>query len=143
MRFIVLIVSLGLCCACGTGEALRPSEIPGGTSPVSCETCPAISGVAPASAPAGSADVTLAVTGTRFGQDVRNRPTLVVWTANGESTVLATTFVSSTEITAVIPAELLSRPLTARLWVMDADPMADFHLRPPEGGVLFAVDAPE
>jgi hypothetical protein len=51
-----------------------------------------------------------------------------VWLANSSTTLLATTFVSSTQLTAVIPSALLSNPLTAEVFVQTGDPMGDLPL---------------
>jgi hypothetical protein len=50
--------------------------------------------------------------------------TLVEWSANGTITDLGSTVVSSTELTAVIPASLVKTPGTARLWVANVDTTA-------------------
>ncbi len=48
-----------------------------------------------------------------------------VWSANGTDTNLAETFVSETQLTAVIPAALLSSAVTAQVFIEFGDPMGD------------------
>jgi hypothetical protein len=43
--------------------------------------------------------------------------TVAVWSANGNDTMLPATVVSSTQLTAVVPAALLAKPVSARLFV--------------------------
>jgi hypothetical protein len=69
---------------------------------------PALSSLSPTSALAGSSDLTLTVNGSNFVSQ-----SVVQW--NG--TNLATTFVSSTQLTAVVPASLLAQPGTAAVTV--------------------------
>jgi len=64
--------------------------------------------IAPTTTTAGSADFTLTVTGTGFTSGSK-----VVW----NSTVLATTFVSATELTADVPAPMVSSEGTAQVTV--------------------------
>jgi len=60
---------------------------------------------------------------------------------NGTNTSLATTFVSSTQLTAVIPAALLSNPATAQVFVQTGDPMGDIPLSK-SNSANFSVNAP-
>jgi hypothetical protein len=46
-----------------------------------------------------------------------------------QHTVLATTFVSSTPLTAVIPTTLMTTPVAAQVFVLTGDPMGDFLLQ--------------
>ena len=67
---------------------------------------PVITSISPATAPAGSPSVVLTVNGSGFVSGA---------TVSFNSTSLATTFVSSTQVTAVIPASLLVQPGTAQI----------------------------
>jgi len=73
--------------------------------------------IAPNSAPAGSSDVTITISGSSF--DVKcGRATNanVVWSASGQSdTGLVTTAESANEITAIVPASLMSKPGVAEI----------------------------
>jgi len=42
---------------------------------------------------------------------------VAVWSVNGRPTFLATSVVSSSQITATVPANLLSTPIVALVWV--------------------------
>lgn len=72
--------------------------------------------ISPTSAAAGSSDLILTITGSNFDGAgvIRSR---AVWSANGVITPLSTTFVSSSQLTAVIPAALLNKPVTAQVFV--------------------------
>jgi hypothetical protein len=82
---------------------------------------PLLSAISPTNAAAGSPDLTLALRGTNFTSGPDN-PSQVIWVANGTNTLLATIFVSSTHLTAVIPASLLGSPVTAQVVVQSGDP---------------------
>ena len=82
---------------------------------------PAIS-ISPVFAIAGSSDLVLTVTGSDFVAEPHHQ-SIVAWSTNVYSdTFLATTFVSSTQLTAVIPAALLANPVTATVLVETGDP---------------------
>jgi len=81
-----------------------------------------ISSVSPMSAIAGSPDLTVTVTGSNFANADHNK-SLVVFSANGVDTFLHTTFVSGTQLTAVIPAALLASAVTATVLVETGDPI--------------------
>ncbi len=78
--------------------------------------------ISPVAAVAGSSDLVLTVTGSNFFDDAHNQ-SIVVWSANGTDQFLATSFVSRSQLTAVIPAALLAQPVTAKVLVEKGDPM--------------------
>ena len=78
--------------------------------------------ISPVSVVAGSSDLVLTVTGSNFVDDAHNK-SIVVWSANGSDQSLATSFISSSQLTAVIPAPLLAQPVTAKVFVEKGDPM--------------------
>lgn len=80
--------------------------------------------ISPASAVVGTSDLTLTIKGSNFAGR-RHFFSQAVWSANGSNTLLATTFVSSTQLTAILPADLLATPLTAQIFVQTGDPMGD------------------
>ncbi len=80
--------------------------------------------VDPASAQAGSADVTITVQGSGFRHDWPHDVSAVVPSINGADAWLPTTFVDSSTLTAVIPAALLTKPVVAVVSVWTGDPMA-------------------
>ncbi len=96
--------------------------------------------ISPTSAVAGSPDLTLTVMGSNFLGETHNF-SQAVWSVNSSNTLLATTFVSSTQLTAVIPAALLSNTVTAQVLVQTGDPIGDLPLRK-SNSVSFGVIAP-
>jgi hypothetical protein len=97
----------------GCGSPAKPQvlQVPG--APVPSESGITIS---PVSAPPGSADLTLTITGSNFdGEGVIQSQ--VLWSANGNETTLTRTVNSSSRITAAVPATLLTSPVTAQVWV--------------------------
>jgi len=101
--FIVLLVSVfGLVAGCGDDNNRKSSN------PV-----PVLTSVAPVSVVAGGVDFTLTATGTGFvtGSVVR-------WNGAGRST----TFVSATQLTAVIPASDIASTGTAQVTVASPEP---------------------
>jgi len=107
------------------GLVLTMSGCGGGTSAVQSQTqtppgTVSISSILPASAVAGSPDLTLTIAGSNL--DLRHSGTHqtttgAVWSANGTDTPLTTTVLSGTQLTAVVPAALLAKPVTARLFI--------------------------
>jgi Leucine-rich repeat (LRR) protein len=75
---------------------------------VSKQAAPTISSLSPNTTTAGGIGLTLTVNGTRFGSGA-----VVQW--NG--TPLATTFVSTTQLTASVPASLIANPTTIQVTV--------------------------
>ena len=122
LGFLILLASFG-----GCGGSGSTSYTPG------------IS-ISPVSVLAGSPDLELTVTGRGFADQHHNKST-VVWSVNGSDTFLATTFVSSTEVTAVIPATLLAHPVVAKVLVETGDPMGSAPLSR-TNTIDFTVTAP-
>jgi hypothetical protein len=87
----------------------------------------AIASVSPASVTAGSPDLTIVIDGKNF-QGPTGFEGLVGWSTQANdlhccTTWLATNFVSSTQLTAVIPTSLLQNPGKAYIYVEIGDPM--------------------
>ena len=79
-----------------------------------------ISSVSPASVAAASGDTTLTVTGSSLDlvhSGAHQTTTVAVWSANGTQTNLTTSVLSGTQLTAVVPAALLSQPLEAQIFI--------------------------
>ena len=93
------------------------------TSPPS----PVINAIFPSAAVAGSPDLTLTITGNDFVEG-RVKGSHAAWSAGGDTTLLATTYVSSTQLTVVIPAALLSNSVTAQVLLKTGDLMGDMPL---------------
>ena len=84
-----------------------------GPQPPSVPT-PTLTALSPTSTNSGGAAFTLSVKGSSFVSG-----DMVVWTAGGSSTALATTFVSSTQLKASVPAALIANAGTAQVNVLN------------------------
>lgn len=84
--------------------------------------------VVPTSAAVGSPDLTITVRGAGFISKNRFNGSKVVLSVYGSHTWLSTSFVSSSELTAVIPAALLAMPIVATVSVWTGDVMGDLPL---------------
>ena len=105
----VLCLSVLLLALWGCGAAARKATPEAATISISPDT-----------AVAGASELTLTIRGTNFtGPDVCSscRHSVAVWSVNSSHTPLATTFVSSTKLTATVPANLLTSPVSASVWV--------------------------
>jgi hypothetical protein len=83
-----------------------------------------ITSLSPKSAPAGSADLKVLVTGSDFANEKHNL-SQAVWSVNGTDIFLATTFDNSSQLTATISASLMVAAVTAQVRVETGDPMGD------------------
>ena len=114
LGFLILLAGLG---GCNSGYNSKPVLVP------------KIS-VSPTTASAGSPDLTLTITGSngqQFQNATHNR-SQAFWSVNGSENLLATTFVNSTTLSAVVPAALLSNPVTAQVLVETGDPEGSLPL---------------
>jgi len=75
---------------------------------------PFVTGIAPASVPAGSGDLTVSIQGANFASGV----SAAYWSG----TPLATTYVSPTQLTAIVPAALTSAPGAGTVTVVNEPP---------------------
>ena len=110
--FLTVLIGIGGC-GSDSSSAGAPTPTPTPTPSIS---------ISPVSATTGSSDLVLTVTGSNFVDDAHNK-SVVVWSANGGDQPLATSFVSSNQLTAVIPAALLAHPVTAKVLVETGDPL--------------------
>jgi hypothetical protein len=110
------------CLASACGSPAKPTDTP----PL---LIPSITAIEPSVAQAVRTDLVLGITGTNFVHDV-TRSTWAIWTANGADTVLSTTVLNSSTLTAIVPAALLSNPGEAQVQVVTGDPK--FVLAGPE-----------
>jgi len=103
--------------ACGGGSFRRAPN--SGSSGTPSANIPMNISISPASAMVGTPDLTLTIGGSHtftFAQG-RVRYNTVVWSQGGIDTPLLTTFVSSSQLTATVPAALLASPVTATIHV--------------------------
>jgi hypothetical protein len=88
---------------------------------------PSISSISPSTVSAGSPDVTITIDGSNFGHYGHFVWSTAFWTTDANlhdhGTMLQTTIVSSSQVTAVIPAALLQSPTTVQILVMNGDVM--------------------
>jgi hypothetical protein len=97
--------------------------------------------ISPTDAVAGRPDLVLNITATTASfAGARHNRSWAVWSVNGSNTVLATNFLSSTQLTAVIPATLITAPVAAQVFVMTGDPMGDVLLQ--SNSIGFRVSEP-
>ena len=122
-RNMALLTALGVAAwSCGdSGAPLTP------TSPAPPLMSKTIS-VSPGYAFAASPDITVTITGSGFDGSL-HRHSEAVWSVNGENTLLTTTFISDTLLTAVVTADLLRDARVALLFVQTGDPMGEIPLR--------------
>jgi len=84
---------------------------------------PGITSISPASAVPGSGDVTLSVTGSNYIQNTAtsgsSNGSVVQWTSGATQTSLTTTFTSATQLTATVPASLLTTESCAKVTVFN------------------------
>ncbi len=105
-----LILAFVAGCGSGFNGTLNDG---GGSGPKPPAGAPTVTSLSPSSAVAGGADFTLTVTGTNFAAGD---------TVNWEFTPLASTYVSSTEMKAQVPASLIARPGSATIVVVTPTP---------------------
>ena len=127
----VLLVATG-CGSSATSQSPQPSPQPSAALSISM--------LSPTSAITGSPNLTLTIAGLNFDGAgvIRSR---AVWTSNGTMTPLSTTFVSSNQLTAVIPAALLSNPISAQVSVQDWDSIENV-VHAASNSVGFSVSKP-
>jgi hypothetical protein len=141
----VLMVAVGASSGCGSASSAAPGSQSSAQTlpPASASAAATITSIAPTSAVAGSPDVTLSVTGTNFVQGFLTA-SWVMWSANGNETLLDTKFISSTELKAVVPTTLLKNSGTAQVFVETGDAMGitDGVRYPKTNALAFSVVAP-
>ena len=107
---------------------------------------PSITSISPESANAGSSDVTITISGSNFDNQFLHT-SVAFWTTDPNNlhdhgTMLHTTFISSSQLTAVIPADFLQNPNSVQIVVLTGDPMGmsdGFFGYPKSNSVTFAV----
>jgi IPT/TIG domain len=107
--------------ACGDGTLRQPSKSNSAGTPS------ANISISPGSAVVGSPDLTLTVSGSKNFTffSAAHKFSLIVWSQGGIDTSLLTTFVSSSQLTAILPAPLLASDVTAKVRVEIWDVQGD------------------
>jgi len=86
-----------------------------------------IASISPSTVAAGSPDMTITINGSNFGNFGHFISSTAFWTTNGNlhdtGTWLQTTIVSDSQLTAVIPANLLQSSTSVQIVVMNGDVM--------------------
>ena len=124
------LLALGLLfLGCGSeslpkGTTLSPPSNPSASS----NPTPSIIAISPVNATAGSSDITLTITGSNFENESFKHSSVVFWTTDPNNLhdhgkMLLTTFVSETELAAIIPADLLQSSSSVRIVVLNGDQM--------------------
>ena len=105
-------------CSSGVGTAGNGDNGGGGNGNGGGSNSVSISSIAPDSAAAGSSDVTITIQGSGFESTPGEIHMDVAWSAPGVNTPgLNATVLSSTQLTAVVPATLMAKPVTAMISV--------------------------
>ena len=97
-----------------------------------------IAALSPDSAPAGSPDIDLNIKGANFSDALRSH-SQAVWSTDTDTIPLATKYQSDTELTAEVPAALLTTPVGARVYVQAIDLQGHLRLRAKSNARAFTV----
>lgn len=124
-------------------SSLVPFQV---TSSPPATPVPSIFSISPSTVSAGSPDVTITIDGSNFGHYGHFIWSTAFWTTNGNlhdtGTWLKTTIVSSSQVTAVIPAALLQSSTSVQIVVMNGDVMGmsdGYFGYPKSNAVTFTV----
>jgi len=141
LAFLCLLLTIG-CSSAMPGNRNSGNNDGGGAGASSV----VISSISPSTAAAGSPDVTITINGSNFGHFGHFVWSTAFWTTNGNlhdtGTWLQTTIVSSSQLTAVIPAKLLQSPTSVHIVVVNGDVMGmsdGYFGYPTSNLVTFAV----
>ena len=118
---IAIVIALVIASSgCGGGSSAQSPQPPPSPTPPPSARGLSITALSPTSSPAGSPDLMVTIAGSNL--DLRHAgthqtDTFAVWSANGNDTTLFATVVSSAQLTTVVPAALLAKPVSAQLHV--------------------------
>lgn len=119
-RFLAVALGSLFVCQIGCGDGtLTPPGAHGSAGTPAPNTPAANISISPGNATVGSSDLNLTITGSNgftFAQGGVHY-SVVVWSQDGINTELATTFISSSELTATVPSALLASPVNATVHV--------------------------
>jgi hypothetical protein len=115
MKILTMGLLLGFVSGCDS-----PTQVTSLNRTEDAGATPTIQSISPAGATALTSDLTLTLTGSNFvdGNDGRSS---VKWWINNQESSLATQVISSTALTAVVPAALLAIPGSARVAVVNGE----------------------
>ena len=114
--FVILQLGCGGSPLPGSRQVGSPSPTP---QPTPQPSPPPNIAISPASEVAGSADLTITITASKTFSFGGGGPWInkVLWSDNGTDTELSSTIVSTSQLTAIVPAALLSIPVQTKLRV--------------------------
>jgi hypothetical protein len=150
LRLGTLLLGILLICELGCGTSTQPPSSPNQSgnnpTPQPAAAAPLISSISPVSVPAGSPDLTLTITGSKFDNRFLGQ-SIAFWTTDPNNLhdhgkMLNTKFVNSKQLTAVIPAALLQNSSSAQIVVLTGDVMGmsdGFFGYPKSNAVTFTV----
>jgi IPT/TIG domain len=125
LTFLCLLLTIG-CSSAMPGSSPGNSSSGNNNGGGAGSSSVVISSMSPSTVAAGSPDVTITINGLNFGHFGHVSST-AFWTTNGNlhdtGVWLQTTIVSSSQLTAVIPAQLLQSPTSVQILVMNGDVM--------------------
>jgi IPT/TIG domain len=133
-------------CGSPASRSIPPTQSPnnGGTT-AAAAAAPVITSISPGTVTEGSNDVTVTINGSKFENKFLNQ-SIAFWTTDSNlhdhGTMLLTTFVSSTQLTVVIPTTLLQNPNSVQIVVLTGDSMGmsdGFFGYPRSNAVSFTV----
>lgn len=139
----LVLAAAGVACGGRTQQPQLITSSPLQPTPVATATA-TITSISPTSAASGSGALTVTIDGSNFVPNENHISTWAVWTAGTNDTTLLTTFISTTQLTAVVPASLLTAPGQAEVSVQVGDSMSasDGVIYPKSNAVTFTVVAP-
>ena len=119
LRFQLIVVCLSAVLMTGCGGATQSTSNPGSGGGSATGSIGYTITLQPTTAGAGSPDLPLIITGPSSATWDDQGPvvTKVVWDVNGAKTFLASTIESPSQLTAIVPSNLLASPGTAKVWV--------------------------
>lgn len=124
---IVLLTTIVLAvCGCSSNSGVQQPPPTPTPSPTPSAGSVAINSISPMSAVAGSPNLNLTITGTNLASTGPHNSRLAVWSTNG--TILLPSSASSTELVVVVPAALMTVPVTAQVFIEYGDVMGDVPL---------------
>ena len=136
---VVGLVIWQLACGGGTQPPNSSSLNSGSTNTPSANIS-----ISPGNAIVGSPDLTLTVSGSKNFTflSAAHKVSQVVWSQGGIDTALLTTFVSSSQLTAILPAPLLASAVTAKVRVEIWDVQGDAPIATSSSALFYVTSSP-
>src|ERR1051325_1359909 len=127
IALLTLVAIWEMGCGSPASRSIPPTQSTNGSgTTAAAAAAPVITSISPATVAEGSGDVTLTINGSKFENEFLHQ-SVAFWTTDSNlhdhGFMLLTTFVSSTQLTAVIPGALLQNPATVQIVVLNGDSM--------------------